>query len=311
MKPLHVLVTGGAGFIGGHLVAALLAGGWEVSVLDNFSTGQRDRVPHAARLIEGDVRDVELISAALAGVDAIVHLAARVTIRGSVDAVAEDLDVNLGGTLAVLAALEGHSIRRFINASSMAVYSDSPGRRPIDEQHPTLPLSPYGISKLAAENHVRLACSAANISAANLRYFNTWGPGQRLTPYVGVITIFLDRLHNGQPVQVFGDGRQTRDFIHVDDVVAATMAALTRDLEGVPSINIGTGRGTSVGELAAMVAAAVGCPDDRHHVEARSEELTYSVADVTRARALLGCVPARTLSVAALAELASAARRRA
>lgn len=304
MKPQHVLVTGGAGFIGGHLVAALLDDGREVSVLDDLSTGQRERVPPAARLIEGDVRDVELVCTALDGVDAIVHLAARVTVRGSVDAVAEDLDVNLGGTLAVLAALDGHPIRRLVNASSMAVYADSPDRRPIGEDHPTLPLSPYGISKLAAEHHVRLACNAADISAANLRYFNTWGPGQRLTPYVGVITIFLDRLHKRQPVEIFGDGRQTRDFVHVDDVVAATIAALTRDLQGVPSINVGTGRGTSVGELAAMVAAAVGCPDDRRHVQARREELTYSVADVTRARALLGYVPARTLCARALAELA-------
>lgn len=304
MTPQHVLVTGGAGFIGGHLVAALLDAGWAVSVLDDLSTGRRERVPPAARLVEGDVRDVGLVCTALDGVDAIVHLAARVTVRGSVDAVAEDLDVNLGGTLAVLAALDGHPIRRLVNASSMAVYADSPDRRPIGEDHPTLPLSPYGISKLAAEHHVRLACNAADISAANLRYFNTWGPGQRLTPYVGVITIFLDRLHKRQPVEIFGDGRQTRDFVHVDDVVAATMAALTRDLQGVPSINIGTGRGTSVGELAAMVAAAVGCPDDRRHVQARREELTYSVADVTRARALLGYVPARPLCARALAELA-------
>lgn len=304
MTPQHVLVTGGAGFIGGHLVAALLDAGWAVSVLDDLSTGRRERVPPAARLVEGDVRDVGLVCTALDGVDAIVHLAARVTVRGSVDAVAEDLDVNLGGTLAVLAALDGHPIRRLVNASSMAVYADSPDRRPIGEDHPTLPLSPYGISKLAAEHHVRLACNAADISAANLRYFNTWGPGQRLTPYVGVITIFLDRLHKRQPVEIFGDGRQTRDFVHVDDVVAATMAALTRDLQGVPSINVGTGRGTSVGELAAMVAAAVGCPDDRRHVQARREELTYSVADVTRARALLGYVPARPLCARALAELA-------
>jgi UDP-glucose 4-epimerase len=288
----HALVTGGAGFIGSHLTRALLAEGRHVTVLDNLSVGRREAVPGEARFVHGDVRDEAAIADALAGVDCVFHLAAQVTIRGSFDRFHEDLDTNVMGTARLLRAVDHKQVKWFTLASSMAVYADADSPRPIDESHSTRPLSPYGVGKLAAEDVSQQILEARGIPFTATRFFNTYGPGQTYTPYVGVLTIFITRLLRGESITIFGDGEQQRDFTHVHDIVAGTKATPGR----TPGrYNLGTGRGTSLNELAAMVLARL-APDQRpKHAEAQAGELRFSVADIGAARQALGFSPTRSL----------------
>lgn len=288
----HALVTGGAGFIGSRLVTALLDRGLRVTVLDNLSVGRRDVVDPRARFVEGDVRDPAAVDEALAGVDSVYHLAAQVTIRGSFDRFYEDLDTNLMGTANLLRRLDPAAVKWFVLASSMGVYADADGPQPIDERHVTEPLSPYGIGKLAAEKVATQILGLRGIPLTVVRYFNTFGPGQAFTPYVGVLTIFVTRLLAGEAPVVFGDGEQQRDFIHVDDIVAGTMAGV-----GVATgvYNLGTGRGTSLNKLARLAIARVQPGLSPVYETARPGELRYSVADINAARRALGFAPTRAL----------------
>jgi len=288
----HALVTGGAGFIGSHLTRALLAQGTRVTVLDNLSVGRRETVPDAARLVCGDVRDSAAVADALTGVDGVFHLAAQVTIRGSFDRFCEDLDTNVMGTARLLRAMDASQVRWFVLASSMAVYADAESPEPIAESHPTKPLSPYGVGKLAAEGVCQQVCEARGVPFTALRYFNTFGPGQAYTPYVGVITIFVTRLLRGEPPVIFGDGEQQRDFVHVEDIVAGTIAAPGRR----PGIyNLGTGRGTSLKALARMITRRLEPSIAPVFVPPQAGELRFSIADITAAREALGFAPTRTL----------------
>jgi UDP-glucose 4-epimerase len=261
-------------------------------VLDNLSVGRREVVPGGARFVHGDIRDERAVADALAGVDCVFHLAAQVTIRGSFDRFVEDLDTNVMGTARVLRALDPAAVRWFVLASSMAVYADAPMPVPIPESHPTAPLSPYGIGKLAAEGVARQILEPRGIPVTAVRYFNTFGPGQTYTPYVGVITIFVTRLLRGEAPIVFGDGEQQRDFVHVSDIVAGTMAAPGR----VPgTYNLGTGRGTSLNRLAASLIQRI-APDCRvAHAPPPAGELRYSIADIAAAKRELDYAPRRSL----------------
>ena len=288
----HALVTGGAGFIGSHLTRALLARGQRVTVLDNLSVGRRDAVPETARFVHGDIRDPAAVIDALQGVDCVFHLAAQVTIRGSFDRFVEDLDTNVMGTARLLKALDPEAIKWFVLASSMAVYADAPRPEPIDESHATGPLSPYGIGKLAAEGVARQILEARGIPLSAMRYFNTFGPGQTYTPYVGVITIFVTRLLRGEPPVVFGDGEQQRDFVHVEDIAAGTLAGPGR-MPG--TYNLGTGRGTSLNSLAAMLTERLAPGGGVTHAPAQPGELRFSIADISAARRGLGYEPKRRL----------------
>jgi UDP-glucose 4-epimerase len=288
----HALVTGGAGFIGSHLTRALLATGRRVTVLDNLSVGRRDAVPNGARFVHGDIRDERAVADALTGVDGVFHLAAQVTIRGSFDRFYEDLDTNVMGTARLLKSVDPAAVKWFVLASSMAVYDDVDRPRPIDESHATRPLSPYGIGKLTAEGVSRQILDGRGIPITVVRYFNTFGPGQTYTPYVGVITIFVTRLLAGEAPVVFGDGEQQRDFVHVEDIAAGTMAAPGRE---PGTYNLGTGRGTSLNRLASLLTKQL-CPGlSPAHVEAPPGELRYSIADISAARRALGYAPTRTL----------------
>ena len=288
----HALVTGGAGFIGSHLTRSLLAEGRRVTVLDNLSVGRREVVPDGARFVHGDVRDETAIADALAGVDCVFHLAAQVTIRGSFDRFHEDLDTNVMGTARLLRAVDHQQVKWFTLASSMAVYADADSPRPIDESHSKRPLSPYGVGKLAAEDVSQQILEARGIPFTATRFFNTYGPGQTYTPYVGVLTIFITRLLRGESITIFGDGAQQRDFIHVHDIVAGTKAAPGR---APGRYNLGTGRGTSLNELAAMVLAKLAPDQKPTHAEAQAGELRFSIADIGAARHALGFSPTRTL----------------
>ena len=289
------LVTGGAGFIGSRLARALLAQGLEVVILDDLSMGRRENVPEGAAFLQGDVRSGEDVRRALQGVDIVFHEAARVSIRASLAGFYDDADVNFTGTLNLLQCLPKSEVRRLVFASSMAVYADSPAPDPVSEDHPTEPISPYGIAKLAAERYCLQICRDLGIACHVLRYFNTFGPGQAFTPYVGVVTIFVRRLLEGQAPVIFGDGEQRRDFVHVDDVVAANLLAMNSPADhGV--FNVGTGRATSVNEIARLLCErlAPGCTTE--HREPHPGELRYSIADIRRIGVVLGFRPATSLS---------------
>lgn len=288
----HALVTGGAGFIGSHLTRALLADGRRVTVLDNLSVGRREAVADGARFVHGDVRDDHAIADALRDVDCVFHLAAQVTIRGSFDRFQEDLDTNVMGTARLLKAVDPDRIKWFTLASSMAIYADAASPAPIDESHPTRPLSPYGVGKLAAEDVSNQVLAAKGIPFTAVRYFNTYGPGQGYTPYVGVLTIFITRLLRGESITIFGDGEQQRDLVHVRDIIAGTMAAPGR---APGRYNLGTGKGISLNQLAALVLGRLAPGQTPQYADAPGGELRYSVANIEAARRQLGYAPAHSL----------------
>ncbi len=290
----RALVTGGAGFIGHHLAAGLLRRGLEVTVLDNLSMGRRENVPEGARFLEGDVRDAELVTVALQGVDCVFHEAAIVSIRASVEGFVRDADVNLLGTLNVLQCMADSGVRKAVFASSMAVYADRERPLPLREDAPVAPISPYGIAKLAAERYWLMMCSHFGLPGTVLRYFNTYGPNQTPTPYVGVITIFINRLLRGEAPLILGDGEQRRDFVHVDDIVAANLAVLDADASAVAgrTFNVGTGRATSVNEVAAQLIAVLAPGLVPRHAPPVEGELRNAIADVSAIREAIGWSPA-------------------
>ena len=289
----HALVTGGAGFIGSHLTRRLLAAGHKVTVIDNLSVGRREAVPEGARFVHGDIRDEAALAEGLRDVDSVFHLAAQVTIRGSFDRFYEDLDTNVMGTARLLRAVDPARVKWFTLASSMAVYADAPSPAPINESHATQPISPYGIGKLAAEGVARQILEGRGIPFTAVRYFNTFGPGQTYTPYVGVITIFVTRLLRGEAITIFGDGEQQRDFVHVDDIAAGTMATAGR---APGTYNLGTGTGTSLNELAVMLINKLAPGTTPAYAPAQAGELRFSVADISAARHALDYAPSRTLA---------------
>jgi UDP-glucose 4-epimerase len=283
---VRALVTGGAGFIGSHLARRLLAEGHQVVILDDLSMGKRANVPEGATFLHGDVRVLADVAQALQGVDVVFHDAARVSIRASVKEFYPDADTNFMGTLNVLRACAGSAVKRFVMASSMAVYSDSPTPTPIPETHPTEPLSPYGIAKLAAEKYCLQLAREMGIGCHVLRYFNTYGPGQAFTPYVGVITIFIRKLLRGEAPTILGDGEQRRDFVHVSDIVEANMAALAAPGDSGGIYNVGTGRATSVNEVAELLCRRIDPSIRPVHLAAHPAELRFSIADITRIQGL-------------------------
>ncbi|MEO8736276.1 MAG: NAD-dependent epimerase/dehydratase family protein [Edaphobacter sp.] len=276
-------VTGGAGFIGSHLVAHLLRHGMEVTVLDDLSTGRASRIPAGARFVEGSILDLEKTSEAMDGAEVLFHLAARVAIRSSYSFVVEDAQTNLVGTAAVLhAAATKRTIRRVILASSMAVYADSFAKLPVREDHPTLPLSPYGVSKLAAEQLTHIYSAQAGMESAVLRLFNTFGPGQTLSPYVGVLTIFVNQLIRGEQSTIFGDGLQTRDFVHVLDVVQGFYRAMSSTTSG-ETFNIGSGQATTLDWLYRSVTEVMQIKRPPLYAPIAAGELLCSFADISKA----------------------------
>ena len=292
---MRVCVTGGAGFIGHHTVKELQQHGHELLIIDNFSTGTPENLPPGVPFIDADILETGAARALQEfEPEAILHLAAKVTVRGSVEGIADDARQNFLGTACVLEAACAAGAKRFVMASSMAVYADAPSPAPLDENWPTAPRSPYGISKLAAEQLLHQTGQRTGMTTAVLRFFNTFGPGQALTPYVGVITIFINRLLSGDAPVIFGDGEQCRDFVHVADIARACRLALESSCSG-QSINIGTARGTTVNQLAKMLIDNLAPALKAVHVGGRLEENRNSVADIGLALDLLGYHPRYTL----------------
>lgn len=290
---MHVLVTGGAGFIGSHLVERLLSSGLSCRVLDNLSTGQRGNLPASGALefIRGDVRDAEAVTAAMDGIDAIVHLAAVASVQASVDDPAGTHATNFDGTLNLLEAGRRAGVRRFLYASSAAVYGDN-ASLPVPEEATLRPLTPYAADKLAGEHYLDFYHRKFRLQTTAFRFFNIYGPRQDpSSPYSGVISIFVDRLRAGQPVTLFGDGHQTRDFVYVGDLAALLARAIVASSTFGQVINVGRGTECSLLELLAALERIAGQPIARQHEPARVGDIRRSCAEVGRLRELLGEVP--------------------
>ncbi len=284
------LITGGAGFIGSHLADALIADGETVRVLDDLSTGRRDNLPPAAELVVGDVADPATVRAAMDGVDGCFHLAAIASVARAAEDWLGTNRVNLVGTIAVLDAARA-ARTPVVYASSAAVYGDCPVQ-PITEAAPTRPLSAYGADKLACELHAQVATGVHSVPTVGLRFFNVFGPRQDPgSPYSGVISIFAGRLQRGDPIDVLGDGAQTRDFVYVADVVAALRAAMARLPPGSPVFNVCTGRPTSVRDLAATLAALCGRAPEVRLRPPREGDIRHSVGAPEAAQRALGLAP--------------------
>lgn len=282
-----VLVTGGAGFVGSHIADALVADN-EVRVLDDFSSGSPANVPSEADVIEGDIRDSGVLDAATEGIDLIFHQAGLVSVTKSVERPRESHAINADATIDLLeCARRGDA--RVVLASSSAIYGH-PESVPICESDPKEPTSPYGADKLTLDHYARLYADLYDLETVPLRYFNVYGPRQSAGDYSGVIAIFLDQARRGEPITIEGDGTQTRDFVHVSDVVRANLLAATTDEVGLP-INVGTGRHTSILELAEAVREVVGSDSELVHVDPRPGDIEHSCADVSRARRVLGFEP--------------------
>lgn len=274
-----VLITGGAGFIGSHLCKRLLAAKIKPVVLDNLSVGKKENIPKGCQFTYGDIQDFPLVKKILKEVDAIYHLAANVTIRGSVEKFYEDAQTNIMGTLNLLRVCKfTKRIKKFVFTSSMAVYADSPTATPVSEEYFTQPISPYGVSKLASERFIQIACSQMGIENTILRLFNTYGPGQTFTPYVGVITIFINKLLDGKPPLIFGDGKQCRDFIYVEDVTECALRVLKEATDG-KIFNVGTGIATSVNKIASLLIKKINPAIKPIYQDAQPGELKNSIAD--------------------------------
>ncbi len=288
-------MTGGCGFIGSHLCAALLARGDQVRVLDDLSTGSRANLARGASLIVGRVEDPAVVRAAMQGVDGCFHLAAIASVARCTEAWLETHRVNLSATIAVLDAARAGSGRAsavpVVYASSAAIYG-MPELCPLDEDAPARPLSAYGADKLGCEQHARVAGQVHGVPTTGLRFFNVYGPRQDpRSPYSGVISIFCERLNRGLPLSLHGDGRQTRDFVFVADVVAALLAALPVAETAAPVFNVCTGQPSSLLELSAAIGRACGREPQLEHQPARLGDIRHSVGSVLRARQALGLKP--------------------
>ena len=281
-----VLVTGGAGFVGSRLAETLAAHN-DVRVLDNFSTGSRANLPPNVDLVEGDVREETTVYAAMDGVDVVYHQAGLVSVPESLDAPVASSDINVGGTVQVLDAARRHDAR-VVLASSAAVYGDA-DVQPISEDAEKNPSSPYGADKLAADNYADVFADAYDLPVLTLRYFNVYGPGQN-PEYSGVIDAFLRRALADEPLVVHGDGEQTRDFVHLDDVVRANLAAGVSTQTG-QAFNVGSGSSVTIRRLAEMIRELADADAPIEHGPARPGDIRHSEARIDRANRHLGYQP--------------------
>jgi len=294
----QVLITGGAGFIGSHTADALLTQGFAVRVLDNFSNGKHANLNALAladgrlTVIEGDVRDAAITDAAVKGVDAVLHLAAQVSVPRSVADPVESATHNIAGFLNVLDAVRRHKIPRMVYASSAAVYG-VPEALPLTEANTAKPLSPYGLEKFINDQYAALYGELYGVSSVGMRYFNVYGPRQDpKSPYAGVISKFADGLEGASPLRVFGDGSQTRDFIYVGDVARANVLALQGDVVGV--LNVGTGTSVTLLELIEAMKEAFDKPAMVRHEPPATGDIAHSATNPARLKQTLGWQPATT-----------------
>jgi nucleoside-diphosphate-sugar epimerase len=291
------LVTGGAGFIGSHLVDRLLADGGRVRVLDNFSTGTLDNLAHARRagnrleVIEGDVRDLVAVERAAGGVRAIFHQAAMRSVPRSIDDPLGANDHNVTGTLTVLEAARRAGVARVVYASSSSVYGDRPDL-PKREDQPPAPISPYAVSKAAGELYARVWTRTYGVETVGLRYFNVFGPRQDPTSeYAVVIPRFISRAIAGEPLEIHGDGQQSRDFTYVDNVVSANVLAVRAAGAGGEVFNVGCGDRISLLAIVDRLEQVLGRRLERRHTAPRAGDVRHTLADISHAKRFLSYEP--------------------
>ena len=292
---MRALVTGGGGFIGSNLVRALLERGDEVRVLDNFSTGNRrnlDGLDGGVDVVEGDLRSYERVHAATRDVDVVFHQGALPSVPRSVQDPLTTSAVNVEGTLNVLLAARDGGVRRVVFASSSSVYGNS-GTLPRVETAAADPVAPYAVAKLAGEKYcVSFSRVYPTLETVCLRYFNVFGPRQDPTSqYAAVVPRFIVAAQVGEPVPIYGDGTQSRDFTFVANVVAANLLAADADGISGAVVNVATGRATSVNDLADAIGGVLGRPVERRHLPVRAGDVRDSLADISAARQLLGYEP--------------------
>ena len=290
MECLRVLVTGGAGFIGSHLVKVLLRAGHFVRVLDNFSTGSMDNIVDVARDVEivvGDVRDYSVVEKCVRGVDVVIHLAALIDVAESIERPDLYFEVNVIGTHNIAKACRGVNVLIF--ASSSSVYGD-PLKIPIPEDHLLSPRSPYAASKAAGEALIQAFSSIYGYRPIILRIFNVYGPKQSRA-YAGVVIEFIRRVLRREPPIIYGDGEQTRDFIHISDVIDAIMKAMSIErARGV--FNIGSGKAVTINQLAKLILKTLNREDLKPvYAPPRPGDIKHSIADITKSRKILGFEP--------------------
>jgi len=299
---MRILVTGGAGFIGGHLAEAFLRDGHDVTVLDNlepfYDVRLKEHTLDVHREVasehegsytfrEGDVRDAETVREVVADVDVVVHQAAQAGVRTSVAEPRKVTDINVGGTVTLLEAAKDADVKRVILASSSSVYG-KPESLPYAEDHPTEPVSPYGVTKLAQEHMARVYTELHGLSTVALRYFTVYGP--RMRPNMA-ISNFVSRCLNDEPPVIYGDGEQTRDFTFVDDVVDANLALLDTDAADGETMNVGSSDNISIRELAEYVVEETGADVDIVHEAAKEADARHTHADVAKAGELVDYDP--------------------
>lgn len=292
LKGKNVLVTGGAGFIGSHIVDRLSPEN-EVIVLDNLFSGLISNLEESKdqiTFIKGDIQDKALVKDIVAEVEFVFHLAAHVGNIRSLKDPYFDMDVNIKGTLNLLEACRDSNIKRFVYTSSGAIFGEAK-YLPIDEDHPLNPESPYAVSKLAAEKYCFAFHKVYDVPTVALRYFNVYGPRQDTSEYANAISIFLSKTKEGKPLTIFGDGKQTRDFVFIGDVVNANILAATQPAAAGEIFNIATGRATSINQLTDLIKQVSARESQITYAASRAGEVRDSRASIEKARKLLGYNP--------------------
>jgi UDP-glucose 4-epimerase len=291
MEGTKVLVTGGSGFIGSNLVKHLIENGNSVTVLDNFTSGYRSNLNPfpSVRIVEGDVRDKAKVEEAMHGAEVVFHLAASVGNKRSIDHPITDAEINVLGTIQVLEAARKEGVRKIVTSSSAGIFGELK-TIPIKEDHQVEPDSPYGCTKLCEEKLSLVYAKLYSIEAVCLRYFNVFGPNQRFDAYGNAIPIFVFRMLGNEPLLIYGDGEQTRDFVHVDDVVQANIKAA--DALGVSgAFNIASGKSVTINHLVEMITKNEINPIKIEHGPERAGDVRHSLADISLAHQKLNFTP--------------------
>ena len=278
-----ILVTGGAGFIGSHIADKLIENNYDVIILDNLTTGNKNNINPKAEFVNADIRDKDLDEKInFKDVEVVIHQAAQINVRYSVENPVNDANINILGTINILEFMEKYDINKIIFASSVGIYGE-PNYLPVDENHPINPLSPYGLSKYVGEEYIKLYNRLYGIEYAILRYSNVYGERQDPRGEAGVISIFIDKMLKNQNPVIFGDGNQTRDFVYVGDVTRANLMALNWKNE---IVNIGTGKETSVNELFNIIKNEIGFKGTAIYDKPREGEIYRIYLDIKKAESL-------------------------
>jgi UDP-glucose 4-epimerase len=294
-KNSNILVTGGAGFIGSHLTTKLANQGYYVRVLDNLSTGKLSNIDTLLKngsinFIKGDIRDTSTVKAAVSDVDVVFHLAAQISVPLSILNPKLNNEVNVAGTSNLLSASRSAGVSRFVFVSSCAVYGE-PIYLPIDEAHPTNPISPYAESKLTSEQECLRLNNEHEIESVVVRFFNVYGPKQSLNDYSGVIIKFIEKIQQKLPLTIFGDGQQTRDFVFVQDIAEVLLLTSQNDSANGQIFNIGTGKATTIKSLAETLLELTDSKVELQFAPERSGDIKHSYANISKANKLLGYKP--------------------